>query len=130
MELSERVTRVEERMATQDDVANLKEQIVGVERDLKEQIGQVERDLTEKIVGVQSDLQALDAKVDRELQVINNKMDAGFADIRHLIEDSDKKLQTSVLAAENKLLKRIIGWAMPGLVFLVPAMISLFSRFW
>ena len=113
-ELPERVTRLEERMATKDDFSDLKDQIAAVERDLKEEI-----------VGVKSDLKDLD-----------HKMDVGFVELKNmirgntkLIEDNAELIKTSMLAAENKLLKKIVGWVIPALIFVIPAMVGLFNRF-
>lgn len=108
--LPERITRIEENMATKDMLA-------AVEQDLKDQI-----------VGVKSDLQKLDAKIDQRTQALSAKMDLGFSEVKRMIGENTKLIKHSTLEAENKLLKKIIRWGLALGLVVIPAIISLFAR--
>lgn len=86
-ELPERVTRIEERMATKEALVNLerelKDQLFGVERELKSEIGD-----------------------------LRTEMKTGFAELKGLIEKSQKE-------TENKTLKQfIVFWVAVAGIFI------------
>ena len=92
-ELSSQVVTITERiqhLGTKDDLNTLKTDLLSLESDLKNQIGKVDRDLNE--MGI--------------------RFDNRFDNLETLI-------RTNALAAENKLLKKIIGWGLGvfGVIF-------------
>ena len=82
-ELPERVARLEERSGH-----------LATREDLVKNLNKLDKDLKDEILGVKNELQDLNIKVDK-----------GFDELQSLVK-------TSVLANENKLLKRIIGWGL------------------
>ena len=77
-------------------VAGLKEQAkhLATKEELTKGLRDLERELKNDILGVKDDLHRLD-----------RKMDKGCDDLKSLVE-------VNVLANENKILKKIIGWGL------------------